>query len=130
MTERILGRGVRFPFRPGPDGRFAFVEGEENVAQSLQLILSTALGERQMRYRFGSELPRLIFEPVTSATLATIEESAAESVRAHEERVRVRELRAEPDPDVPSRVVLTVEYDILQTHRRGSLVFPFYLQGG
>ena len=27
-ASRILGRGVRFPFRPGSDGGFAFVDSE------------------------------------------------------------------------------------------------------
>lgn len=130
MRDSILGRGVRFPFRPGVDGRFAYVEGEDVVAQSIRLILSTALGERQMRFRFGSELPNLIFEPTSSATLARVEVAARAALRDFEKRIVVREARAEQDPDEPSRVVLTISYDIPRTNRRGNLVFPFYLQGG
>lgn len=128
--DAILGRGVRFPFRPGPEGGFATIDGEDNVAQSIRLILSTALGERQMRPQFGSDLPNMIFEPVSSATLARIERTATTALRDLEKRIVVRSLKAVADPDLPSKVTLTIDYDIPRTNRRGNLVFPFYLQGG
>lgn len=128
MSSRILGRGVRFPFRPGASGGFAYVDGDDVVAQSMQLVLATALGERQMRFGFGSALPKLLFEPITGATLARIEESARAALVQHEKRIRVQAVAAAADPDVRSRVLLTVEYLVLATSRRGNLVFPFYLQ--
>lgn len=126
-TDRILGRGVRFPFRPGATGGFAFIEGEDVVAQSIRAILSTAIGERQMRFGFGSDLPRKIFEPVSASTLSAIQEAARDALIAHEARITVRSVIAAPDPDVASKVDLTIEYDIPRTSRRGNLVFPFLL---
>jgi uncharacterized protein len=126
----FLGTGVRFPFRPGSDGGFALVGGEENIAQAIVLILSTAVGERQMRFGFGSRLPGMIFEPVTGATLVRIEEAASDALRDFERRIRVTAVEATADPDVPSKVNLRVSYEILATNRRGNLVFPFYLQEG
>jgi uncharacterized protein len=126
-TDRILGRGVRFPFRPGATGGFAFVDGDDVVAQSIRAILSTAIGERQMRFDFGSELPRTIFEPVSAATLARIQQSALAALIAHEARITVSSVVAEPDPDVASKVILTIDYEISRTSRRGNLVFPFLL---
>src|SRR5579871_2665980 len=102
----FLGRGVRFPFRPGADGGFAFVDGEDVVAQSIILILSTGLGERQMRFRFGSRLPQMIFEPINSATLTRIEEAAKTALTTLENRIRVVNVDAQPDPNTPSRVNL------------------------
>lgn len=126
----ILGRGVRFPFHPGTGGGFAFVDGEAVVAQSIEMILLTALGERQMRFEFGSDLPRLIFSPITSSTLVEIEQAARNALRDWEHRIVVRSVSAVPDPDLESKVTLTIAYDIPQTNSRGNLVFPFYLQGG
>lgn len=128
-SQDILGRGVRFPFRPGPNGGFSLIEGEDDVAQSIRMILSTALGERQMRFDFGSSLPQLIFQPITSSTLVEIEESARQALRDWERRIVVRTVAAVVDPDIESKVTLTIEYDIPRTNARGNLVFPFYLQG-
>ncbi|MBX3252075.1 MAG: GPW/gp25 family protein [Myxococcales bacterium] len=128
MTRSILGRGVRFPFHPGATGGLAYVEGEDLVFQSMKLILATAIGERQMRFRFGSELPDLLFEPITGATLAALEEAARTALRDHEPRVRVLAIDAVPAPDVASRVDLKVEFILLSSSRRENLVFPFYLE--
>ena len=129
-ARAILGRGVRFPFRPGLDGGFSLIEGEDNLDQAIILLLSTALGERQMRYEFGSDLPRMIFEPITSATLVELEEAARIALRDWEPRVLVREVRADPDPVLESKVTLSITFDIPQTNSRRNLVFPFFLQGG
>ena len=74
--SRVLGRGPLFPFRPDVTGGFSLVGGEQVVAQSIQLLLATALEERQMRFALGSELPHMLFEPVNGATLARIEDAA------------------------------------------------------
>ena len=126
----FLGSGVRFPFHPGADGGFAFIDGEDVVAQSIILILSTGLGERQMRFTFGSRLPQMIFEPINSATLVRIEEAAKTALTTLENRIRLVSVDAQPDANVPSRVNLTIKYNILSTNRPGNIVFPFYLQGG
>ncbi len=129
-SRAFLGQAVRFPFRPGTDGRFSLVAGEDAVVQSIELILSTALGERQQRYEFGSELPRLVFQPITSALLVQIQEAARTALRDWEPRIQVREVRAEADPVLESKVNVTIAYEIPQTNSRRNLVFPFYLQGG
>lgn len=126
-TDRILGRGVRFPFRPDATGGFALVEGDEVVAQSMRSILSTALGERQMRFGFGSDLPRKIFEPLGAATLAAIQQAARDALLAHEPRVDVLAVVVTPDPEVVARVVVSIDYRMPRTSRRGNLVFPFLL---
>jgi uncharacterized protein len=130
MASAILGTGVRFPFHPGSDGGFAFIDGEDVVAQSIMLILSTGLGERQMRFTFGSALPQMIFQPITAATLVRIEQAAQTALQTFEARIRVLSVDAEADPVIDSKVNLTITYQILATNRQGNLVFPFYLQGG
>jgi phage baseplate assembly protein W len=59
-----------------------------------------------------------------------LEESARIALRDWEARIRVRSVTAVPDPDLESKVNLTIEYDIPRTNSRRNLVFPFYLQGG
>ena len=98
------------------------------MAKSIEMILATALGERQMRFDFGSALPQMIFQPITSSTLVEIEESARQALLNWERRIVVRTLSAEVDPDVESKVNLTITYDIPRTNTRGNLVFPFYLR--
>jgi phage baseplate assembly protein W len=83
-----------------------------------------------MRFTFGSRLPKMIFQPINSATLSRIQDAAKTALTTLENRIRVVSVDAEPDANVSSRVNLTITYNILSTNRPGNLVFPFYLQGG
>ena len=62
------GRGWRFPIVPGAGGDLRYVDGDENVEQSLWLLLATGWGERVMRPRFGTNARELVFAPGRSRT--------------------------------------------------------------
>jgi uncharacterized protein len=52
-TGRILGRGISFPPRVGPDGRVAWSEGDVNVREAIRIILLTEQRERLRLPAFG-----------------------------------------------------------------------------
>ena len=55
------GSGWRFPIRPQAGGHLGYVTGDDNISQSLFVLLNTVAGERAMRLEFGSSAPDLIF---------------------------------------------------------------------
>ena len=83
-SGQILGRGMSFPPRVGPDGRMRWSEGETNVRESIAIILKTEAGERIQLADFGAGLgrwePRIALDGVdvtpdptdATAALATI----------------------------------------------------------
>jgi phage baseplate assembly protein W len=127
MAREFLGRGWRFPILPDDAGRLAYSDGDENVEQSLRLLLLTRLGERVMRPAFGSEAPRLVFAPGSERYLRLLETSIREAVRDWEPRVQLDDVRAETDPTDASRVTVSIAYRVRPTNSRLNLVFPFYL---
>lgn len=68
------GQGLSFPPRIGADGRLAWSSGEENVRESIRVILLTDPGDRLLRPGFGCGLRRFLFEPNTPTTRALIRE--------------------------------------------------------
>ena len=66
----FLGKGWNFPISE-KQGVFDMSAGEDNIKQSIILILSTAKGERVMRPNFGCNLNDLAF--AEAAKLKTIE---------------------------------------------------------
>ena len=126
MTE-FLGRGWRFPIVPDAGGGLRYVEGDENVGQSLVLLLSTGWGERVMRPRFGTNARELVFAPGSVANITALEESVEDAVRDHEPRVRLVSVVATPDPVQAERVDIEVTYTVRRTNTQSSIVFPFYL---
>src|ERR1700748_427977 len=97
QRQNIFGQGPGFPPRVGADGRLAWSEGEDNVRESIRLILLTEPGERLMREEFGCGLRRYLFEPNTATTRALIKERIQNSLTRWEPRVRVDDVSVESD---------------------------------
>ncbi|HKX30761.1 MAG TPA: GPW/gp25 family protein [Blastocatellia bacterium] len=127
MSSQIVGTGWRFPILPDAAGGLGYVDGDENVEQSLKILLLTALGQRVMRSDFGCKAPRLVFAPGSVQHLGLLENTVREAVRDWEPRIDLEEVRAEVDPQDETRITVQIGYRIRQTNTRNNLVFPFYL---
>ncbi|WP_437983200.1 GPW/gp25 family protein [Sorangium sp. So ce117] len=130
MLRRQLGRGFDFPLRLDPRGRFALVDGQENVARAIRIILGTRLGERLMLSDFGSEVPGILFEPATSATAVRMASAIRTALLRWEPRIDLLEVTVEPDPDVETRFIASLSYRIREGNSVVNKVYPFYLQEG
>jgi uncharacterized protein len=129
MAAAFLGNGWRFPIQPDANGSLGYVAGDQNVEQSLHVLLMTRLGERVMRGDFGTDAPRLVFAPGSPQYLRLLEKTIQDAVRDWEPRVDLNRVSAEsdPDPQRASRITVSISYTVRQTNTRGNLVFPFYL---
>jgi uncharacterized protein len=121
------GQGWRFPIVPDAGGALRYVDGDDNVEQSLWLLLSTGWGERVMRPRFGTNARELVFAPGSVANLRALEDSVRDAVAQHEPRAELSSVVATPDPEVPERVEIEVVYTVRRSNTRSSFVFPYYL---
>ena len=96
MSEsQFIGKGLRFPIMPDASGGLGYVEGDENVEQSLRILLLTDLGQRVMRQDFGCKAPRYVFAPGSVQYLSLLETTVREAVRDWEPRIHLEEVRAE-----------------------------------
>jgi phage baseplate assembly protein W len=127
MGKEFLGRGWRFPILPDASGALGYVDGDENVEQSLKLLLLTRAGERVMRGSFGTRLAEMVFAPGSEQNLHLIEDEIAGAVTAYEPRVELLEVLAELDPRDETRVNVSVSYRVRRSNSRQSMVFPYYL---
>lgn len=130
MAKEFIGKGWRFPILPGPTGGLAWSEGDQNVEQSLRLLLLTRLGERVMRGKFGTRLGELVFKPGSQQNLRAIEREVENALLLDEPRVELLDVVAEADAVDPSQVTVSLSYRVRRTNTRESLVFPFYLLRG
>ena len=106
--KEFLGRGWAFPFHFDPaTGRVATSEFEENIRQSITIILGTRPGERQMLPQFGCRVHELLFAPNTPITARRAKLYVEEALRAWEPRIEVVEVRSEPDPAGAIRLEVT-----------------------
>ena len=127
MDAAFLGQGWRFPILPDEAGALGYVHGDENVEQSLRILLLTNLGERVMRSDFGTRAQRMVFYPGSVQNLRLLESTVREAVRDWEPRVELQDVVAEADPSDDTRVTVSISYLVRRTNTRQNLVFPFYL---
>lgn len=114
--SRLLGSGISFPPRLGPDGRWAVSAGAENVRESIRVILSTELGERLMTPEFGGGLRSFLFQPASAATQRLIQERIVQSLGRWEPRITVESVVVETDPREGEAVATaTVRYRLVAT---------------
>jgi phage baseplate assembly protein W len=127
MAENFLGKGWKFPIIPDRTGTLGYIEGDDNVEQSMHILLMTELGERVMRSDFGTQAPRLVFSPGSVQYLRLLENTLREAVRDWEPRVDLTQVLAEADPVDEFKVTVSISYVVRRTNTRNNLVFPFYL---
>lgn len=128
----FLGRGWSCPVALDPrTGRVATAEYEEDIRQSILIILETAPGERVMRPDFGCGIHELAFAAMDSTTLERVRSLVVEALRRFEARVDVLGVEVDAvSAATDGRLLVELEYRVRKTNQVGNLVFPFYFREG
>lgn len=125
----LYGRSLKFPPQVGANGQMLWSEGEDNIRESMMIILRTRPGERLMMPEFGCNLERYLFEPNTLATLTLIQEEVRRAITRWERRVRVDDVLVESRLwDSRTLVDITVFYTLIASDLRESVSLTLSLQ--
>jgi phage baseplate assembly protein W len=115
---------------PNRAGGFEWIDGDDNVVQSVELLLWTVTGERVMRPTFGTAVVDLLFEADGEQNLRQLELAIEQAIRQHEPRVAVEVVRAAAREGEDGVVDVDVVVRVLRTNTQRNLVFPYYLDAG
>jgi phage baseplate assembly protein W len=128
-TRSIFGQGLSFPPQVGADGRLAWAAGEENVRQSIRILLLTEPGERLMREEFGCGLRTFMFEPNTTTTRQLIRERIQQSIARWEPRAAVEAVEVEADPNDARIAHIQILFRLIATQTLERLNMSLQLEG-
>lgn len=126
----FLGTGWGFP--PTFDlssGTVRTISHEQDIDSSLEILLSTEVGERVMQPTYGCDLHRLLFEPLDTTLTAYMEDLIRTAILYFEPRIILDAVRLHPE-SLEGRVTIEIEYTIAGTNTRHNFVYPFYLTEG
>jgi phage baseplate assembly protein W len=127
----FLGRGWSMPVQLDPrTGLVASVAYEEDIRQSIRIILETAPGERVMRPNFGCGIHELVFTAVDSTAIQRIKSVVDEALRRCEARIEVLGINVDEDATTEGKLLVEIDYRVRKTNQTGNLVFPFYFREG
>ena len=128
MADTFLGRGWAFPVTFGNQGRsVAVAEAEDDIRQSLEILLSTRVGERVLNPTFGWKRDALVFEPMATSFAAYLAREIETAVLFFESRVDLNRVDFEAEPNRTGLVMIRLDYTVRTTNTRTNLVYPFYV---
>jgi phage baseplate assembly protein W len=129
--KEFLGRGWAMPVELDPHtGIVARVAYEEDIRQSILIILETAPGERVMRPNFGCGIHELVFTAVDSTAIQLVRSVVEEALRRCEARIDVLGVSVDEQSTAEGKLLVEIEYRVRKTNQTGNLVFPFYFREG
>jgi uncharacterized protein len=126
--REFLGKGWRFPVAINLTGGISSSAYEENVRESIFIVLGTAPGERLMRPQFGCRIHDLMFSPNNYVTAALSVHYCEEALLKFEPRIRNVQVTANPSATEPNRLDIRIAYSVGDSNDRRNLVYPFYLR--
>ncbi len=126
-STSFLGTGWSFPPAFSKVRKSAgMVSEQEDIEQSLQILLSTRPGERIMQPDYGCNLDRLLFEPLDTSLVTYVGNIVKTAILYHEPRIAPEKIEIREDAEEPGKLYITVEYTIRTTNSRYNYVYPFY----
>lgn len=128
--KSFLGTGWAFP--PTFDrntGSVELVSKEEDIKQSLDILLSTSLGERVMQPLYGCNLTEYVFESLSSSVIGYIKDRVKNAILFYEPRIIAEKIEVTSDESfdlIEGRFTISVEYTIPGTNSRFNYVYDYY----
>jgi phage baseplate assembly protein W len=126
----FLGTGWSFP--PAFNRETASIEmvsNETDIKQSLNILLSTFLGERVMQPKYGCNLEEFMFDPLNTNMIGFIKDRVANAILYFEPRIRAENIEVTGDDSSDlweGKFTISVEYTIPGTNSRFNYVYDFY----
>lgn len=123
-----MGTGWSFPpeFKAG-GGDLELVSDQEDIQQSLWILLSTSLGERIMREDYGCNLRDYQFEEMDRRLFVQVEQLVRKAIAFYETRIEVEEVDLSQSDNEAGLLLIQLTYKIRLTNSRYNLVYPFYV---
>ena len=130
-NESFLGRGWGFPPEfSKTTNSVLLTEGEDDIEKSLQILLSTQLGERIMLPDYGCNLEELLFKPLNLTLKTYVTDLIKTAILYHEPRIDTEKIWIEESTDNDGILLINIDYRVRITNSRKNMVFPFYKAEG
>ncbi|MBR5089299.1 MAG: GPW/gp25 family protein [Ruminiclostridium sp.] len=129
--KSFLGTGFKFPVCVDPNtGRVRTSSAEDDIAESIRIILGTSPGERPMMPDFGCAINSFVFSGQDYTTIMMIKREVERALVVWEPRIKDIKADVKPSDGGDGKLVITVNYVVRSTNNPFNLVYPFYISEG
>lgn len=106
------------------------VSAEEDVRESLFILLSTTPGERVMQPAYGCGIKHMVFESVDHSSITALRDTIEQAVLFFEPRVTLHFVDIDTSELLEGVLRIGLDYSLRSTNTRHNMVFPFYILQG
>ncbi|MDI9311620.1 MAG: GPW/gp25 family protein [Limnohabitans sp.] len=125
--QAFLGTGWSFPPEFDKSTKAVVtISDEEDIKSSLEILLSTKLGERVMQPKYGCNMDELLFNPLDLTLKTFVSELIKSAILYHEPRIDVEKIDITQGDDLNGELLVILDYKIRATNSRINWVYPFY----
>ena len=127
-NNSFLGKGWSFPptFHNNGIVGVEMVEKEQDIKQSLEILLNTTKGERIMLPEYGCDLQSFLFESINDSKMHLLQEMIRSAILNYEPRIELHEVIIDHSSYQDGIIRIKLDYTIETTNTRFNLVFPYY----
>jgi phage baseplate assembly protein W len=131
LDKKFLGTGWAFPPEFDPSGRrVKLVSHEEDILESLRILMATSPGERVMQPTYGCGLKPRVFDSINDSTITLISDIIRRAVLFFEPRIILDGVRVDTGRQYEGVLDIVLDYTIRRTNTRHNMVYPFYYKEG
>ena len=124
--DSFLGQGWSFPPTFSKREGTIMVSDEEDVAQSIEILLNTTIGERIMQPKFGCDLKTYLFQSISTSRVNFIKDLIKSALINYEARIKLHDIIIDHSAFLDGVISVQVNYTVASTNSRYNLVFPYY----
>lgn len=129
--KAFLGVGWKFPIEVDEvTGRIKTSSYEEDIKESIGIIIGTSKGERVMNRDFGCDIKSYMFENFDYAMASQMEMCVKDALQEYEPRIINVDVKVTQDKNDGARINVSISYVVRNTNNPYNLVYPFYLNEG
>ena len=129
--KTFLGIGWKFP--PTFDKEtttIQMVSDDQDIKESLHILLSTRPGERTMLPDYGCDMNFLVFEAIDSTVLNKARKNIEKAILFFEPRITIGEIDFNTEQFDQGVLLVNLTFTIKKTNTRSNMVYPFYILEG
>jgi uncharacterized protein len=129
--KSFLGTGWSFPPEFLKTSKQAkMVSAEDDIWESLYILLNTSPGERVLNPSFGCGLKSKVFGRINESTITEIKDIIEKAVLFFETRITLDSVKVDTSGQYEGKLLINLEYTVRTTNNRSNVVFPFYFHEG
>lgn len=126
----FLGTGWAFPPAFNHEtGSVELVSNEADIKESLNILLSTALGERVMQPQYGCDLTNYVFDTLNASVIGYLKDRVKNAILYFEPRIvaeKIEVTQGDSTDLIEGRFIISIDYTIPGTNSRFNYVYDYY----